>query len=54
MFAEFAEGMKKWQTIAKEHENTLMWVRKVWKDRGLMPPDTWLIFPCDGYAVEMH
>lgn len=54
IFAEFAEGMKKWQTIAKEHENTLMWVRKVWKDRGLMPPDTWLIFPCDGYAVEMH
>lgn len=54
IFADFAEGMKKWQNIARDHENALMWVRKVWKDRELMPPDTWLVFPCDGYAVEMH
>jgi len=54
VFAEFAEGMKKWQSIAQEHENALMWVRKVWKDRNLMAPDTWLIFPCDGYAAELR
>jgi ATP-dependent exoDNAse (exonuclease V) beta subunit len=54
VFAEFAEGMKKWQSIAREHENALMWVKKVWKDRNLIQPDTWLVFPCDGYAVELR
>ncbi len=54
VFAEFAEGMKKWQSIAREHENALMWVKKVWKDRNLLPPDTWLVFPCDGYAAELR
>lgn len=48
-FAGFAEGMKKWQSLAKNLAPALVWSRQFIHPQ----PACWLIFPVEGQAVEI-
>ncbi|MEI6407797.1 MAG: UvrD-helicase domain-containing protein [Bacteroidota bacterium] len=55
LFADFAEGMKKWNKLAQQLSIPLAWhhraLRKIFPGRAVQ---TWVVFPVEGQAVAVE